>query len=135
MAKKPYEKAAEEAAKATQELAKLGVKGIDIANVLGGFFHKVVGGGLIQLGAAFEDWAGTYRHLNALKLAEKVHQEHVKRNILGKAVPIPPCLGIPLLQRAFLEDDETLQRMWAGLIVNATDRRVSPCLAEVSSIC
>lgn len=121
MSKKPYEKAAEETAIAVQLVAKVASKGIDKAEALGTFLHAVIGAGLAQLGGAFEDWAGTYRYLNALKLADKVEQIHDQRKITGKAIPIPARLGIPLLQRAFLEDDDIIQNMWAGLIANATD--------------
>ncbi|MGH6802741.1 MAG: Abi-alpha family protein [Methyloceanibacter sp.] len=40
---------------------------------------------------------------------------------MGRTIPIPPRLAIPLLDGATLESDPTLSEMWAGLVANATD--------------
>jgi len=110
----PYEKAAEEAAKA-------GGKLVDAGRELAAFARTVLGAGFAELGGAFADWASAYRYEQAVKLAERVHRAHQRRGIAGHTVPIPPRLGIPLLQQATLEDDGALLDMWAGLISNATD--------------
>jgi hypothetical protein len=113
-----YEKAAEETAKAVQTLAPLADKH---AERLEGFLHKVIGEGLTHLGGAFADWAASFRYKNALRLMHKVEEIHRKRGVVGRTVPIPPRLGIPLLQKATLEDDSTLAAMWAALTANALD--------------
>jgi hypothetical protein len=121
MTRPPYEKAAEESAKAAQDLAALGDKVLDKTSVLGNFLHTVIGPGIEHLGGAFNDWARTYRYERALKLADRVEQIHRERHLKGKTVPIAPRLAIPLLDQATLENDETLGEMWAGLIANSTD--------------
>lgn len=113
-----YDKAAEESAKAIQKLAPLADKH---AEKLEGFLSKVVGDGLSHLGGAFADWAASFRYKNALRLMDEVEAIHQERGIVGKTVPIPPRLGIPLIQRATLEDDEGLSAMWAALTANALD--------------
>jgi hypothetical protein len=110
----PYEKAVEETAKAVQKVA-------DGGRELGAFAKLVLGPGFIELGGAFTDWAKVFRHEQALKLAHRVSHLHKRRGIEARTVPIPPRLGIPLLQQATLEDDETLLDLWASLIANATD--------------
>lgn len=110
----PYEKAIEEAAKAVQ-------KATDAGRELGAFAKLVLGSGFAELGGAFADWAATFRYERAVELAQRVHRAHKRRGTEGRTVPIPPRLGIPLLQQATLEDDEVLVSMWSALIVNATD--------------
>lgn len=116
--KKSSENALTEAAKAAQQAIPIIERW---GERLGTFFYRVVGKGAENLGGAFSDWAAVYRHQNALKLADKVEEIHRKRKIVGKTIPIPPRLSIPLLEKATLENDETLIDMWAGLIANAMD--------------
>jgi hypothetical protein len=117
----PYEKAAEETAKAVQRVAEVAGKSVDTTNALGGFLKTVLGTGLAEVGGAFGDWAAVYRYKQALRLADKVERIHKERGLEGKTIALPMRLGIPLLQKATLEDDEGLLDMWAGLIANATD--------------
>lgn len=111
----------EEAAKATQEVAKATGKAIDAAEKLGGFLNKVVGGALIELGGTLQDWAGYFRYKNLLKVQDRVEEIHAARRLEGKAIPIPPRYAIPLIQRASEEDDPGIQELWSGLIANAMD--------------
>jgi hypothetical protein len=110
----PYEKAIEESAKAVQ-------KATDAGRELGAFAKLVLGPGFVELGGAFADWAAVYRYERAVELAHRVGRAHKRRGIEGRAVPIPPRLGIPLLQQATLEDNHVLVDMWSALIANATD--------------
>lgn len=66
------------------------------------------------------DWARYWRYRNALRIRDRVNELHRERGITTK-VPIPPRLGIPLLDAASMEDDPNLQELWAGLAANATD--------------
>jgi hypothetical protein len=118
----------EETAKATQEVAKLGSKAIEASEKLGSFFGKIMGPAFEELGGAFQDWAASVRHRNALRLVDRIEAIHQQRRLEGKTTAIPARLAIPLIQNATLEDDETLSDMWAGLIANATDpnRRSEP---------
>lgn len=117
----PYESATEKAADAIKEVATLGSKSVEATTRLAAFLRTIIGDGLTELGGAFNDWAHSFRYLQALKIAERVNQIHRERGITGRLVPIPPRLAIPLLDQATLEDNETLQSMWAGLIANSTD--------------
>lgn len=44
-----------------------------------------------------------------------------KRKIKGKTTPIPSRYALPIIQSASEENNDTMQALWAGLIVNATD--------------
>ena len=111
----------DEEAKAAQEIAKATGKAIEAVQGLGGFLKDVFGSSLRELGGAFYDRAVVYRYLNWLRLLEKVEHIHQMRRNAGKTVPIPLRYAIPILERVSLEDEESLQDMWAGLIANASD--------------
>lgn len=111
----------EETAKAAQEVAKTAGKAIDAAEKLGGFLKKVVGGVLVELGGALQDWAKYFRYKNLLKIRDRVEEIHATRQLEGMVTPIPPRYAIQLIQRASEEDDPTIQELWAALIANATD--------------
>ena len=111
----------DEEAKAVQEIAKATGKGIDAIEKLSKFIKEIIGPGLVELGGAFRDWAVAFRYQNMLKLQEKVERIHQERRNAGKTIPILPRYAIPMLEHASMEDDESLQDMWAGLIANASD--------------
>jgi hypothetical protein len=49
------------------------------------------------------------------------HELHASRHLSGKTVPIPQQFALPLFESASLENEESLQELWAGLIANASD--------------
>jgi hypothetical protein len=111
----------DEEAKAIQEVAKTTGMAIDASRELGGFISKILGGGFEELGESFRAWCGYFRYTQMLKIRDKVEVIQKKRHLEGKSIPIPPKFAIPLIENASLEDDESIQNLWAGLIVNATD--------------
>jgi hypothetical protein len=111
----------DEQAKATQEVARTTGKFAEVAEKVGGFVSKVIGPASNQVGGILEDWTRYYRYKNLLAIADKVEALHARHTIEGKTIPIPPRTAIPMLESASLEDDETLQDVWARLIANSTD--------------
>jgi hypothetical protein len=105
---------AKEVAKATGKLA-------DLIQKAGSFFSKVVGRPLIKVGTILEDEVEFYRYKNLLRIADKVEAIHARRRVEGKTNPIRLRIAIPMLQSASLEEDETLQDLWARLIANSMD--------------
>lgn len=103
------------------EIAKATGKAIDLADKVGSFLNKIVGGATREVGAALHDWAQFYRYKNLLRLQDKVEEIHAARRLQGRTIPIAPRYAIPLLRAASEEDSEALQDLWAGLIANATD--------------
>lgn len=120
----------DEEAKATQEIAKATGKGIDAAREFGGFFSKVFGGGLENLGGTFGDWASVYRYKNILKLRDKVNALHKERG-LDAIEPIPFRIALPFIEKVSAEDDEGLQDMWARLLVNANDKNSGVKISKI----
>ncbi len=110
-----------ETEKAVQEVARTTGKAIDAASKLGSFLDKIVGEGLVQIGASFSDWTQKYRYTNLLKLIDQIDAIHIKRKIEGKTTPVLPKHLIPILEYASLEDSNEIINLWAGLIANATD--------------
>jgi hypothetical protein len=111
----------DEQAKAAQEVAKTAGTFAEVTKKVGGFVSKVIGPASNQIGGILEDWTRYYRFTNLLRIADKVETLHARRKIDGKTMPIPPRVAIPMLESAALEDDDTLQDVWAKLIANSTD--------------
>lgn len=110
-----------EEAKAVQEVAKTTREGLELTQRICQFLKKVFGNATEQIGEIAHDWAKFFRYKNLLLIQDKVETIHAKRHLEGKTVPISLRTAIPLIEKASLEDDESLQDMWAGLIANATD--------------
>jgi hypothetical protein len=111
----------DEIAKATHAVAETTGKAIDLAQKIGSFFNRIVGPPADELGGVLQDWTRYFRYKNLAKIADKVDAIHAQRKAAGKTTPILPKYAIPILEKAALEDDDSLQNMWAGLIANATD--------------
>lgn len=111
----------DEESKAVQEVAKTTGKAIDAAEKLGGFFTKICGGALVELGLSARDWSKYFRYTQLLKIKDKVDEIHRVRRIEGKTIPIDMRYAFPLIDQASLETDESIQTLWARLIANATD--------------
>ena len=61
----------DEEAKALQEVAKLGQKGLDVSREAGGFFSRTFAGTIEHLSAAMSDKAAGYRMVNRIRVAQK----------------------------------------------------------------
>lgn len=69
---------------------------------------------------------GDYLRYFRVKNLERLHQKHCdikrKRGLTDDLLrPVPPNVGVPLLEAASLETHESLQEIWARLLTNATD--------------
>jgi len=108
-------------AEAVQSTAEASGKFADLAGKAGAFVAKIIGGPAEQLGELVTDRIRLYRYKNLCAIADKVQEIQRKRRIDGKPLEVPPKLAIPMLESASLEDDDTLQGIWARLIANATE--------------
>lgn len=98
----------------TKEIAKTTV-------IIVNFLSEIFGDLGKEMAGIFHDTVKYYRYKNLLRLVDKVVEIRHDRKVKGKANVIPPRFAISLIEQASLEDDETIQDMWAGLIANATD--------------
>jgi len=111
----------DEEAKAVREVAKATGKSLDIVKAGGEFVRDIFGESFRQFGGAVADWARYFRYKNFLCIADRVNEIHAARRLNGKTTPIPPQYSLPILEGASLENEESLQKLWAGLIANASD--------------
>jgi hypothetical protein len=72
-----------------------------------------------------------FRQRNFYRVAEKVEQYLAEANVEPKA--IPARLLLPLVDSASLEDDETIQELWAQLLASAAQEpeAIPPSYAEM----
>jgi hypothetical protein len=91
---------------------------------------KAFGPSVEQFGLIGGDLVGEIRWNNLRRIAARMQKklEQAER----KPKTIPPRLLVPILQSASVEDDDTLQEMWAGLLATASQERdkLSPSFAE-----
>lgn len=111
----------DEQAKAVQEVAKTTGQGLDIVKQVGSFIGRIGGNAFMTMGGIFNDTVQFWRYQNLVRIADKCEAIQQKRESQGITTPIPPRVLIPLLEYASKEDDETLQDLWAALIVNGMD--------------
>jgi hypothetical protein len=102
----PYEKAAEESAKAIGKVADL----LDKASpAIADIYNIIIG-----------DRVGEYRKRNADKFARKTRRIIDERNLEDKR-EVPEDLAAPLLEAAIRDPREELQDLFAALAANAMD--------------
>jgi len=122
----------DEEAKAVQETAKATVRFLDSIDGVGCFFDAVLGYPIREAGGFLGDWV-KFKRDNWRKTVE-MSQKVLSQRDIDHIDPIPAKYAIDIIQRSALEDDELLQRMWAGLIANSLDPEVdtSPSKALIS---
>jgi len=105
---------------AAKETAITTGKAIDLTDKVGSFVGRVFGDLVTDAAGIYADKLHYYRQANLLKLEEK-HEALLKSRNIDKPMPLPPKYGVPLLQSAAAEDDDSLQDMWAELLTNFRD--------------
>jgi hypothetical protein len=110
----------EEEAKAIQEAAKVAGKAVDLVNSSGSFLNRVFGPLIEDSVGLVADKIKFYRKVNFLAFQQKVQNICDERNI-AEMSPLPPKLALSLIEAATLEDDPSLQNMYANLMANALD--------------
>lgn len=107
-----------EPAKATQEVAKAVQKSIDLIRDVGKVFGPVVE----QFAETMTHQMMYYKFLNANRIASKVEKLRVEQKISPDAVKFVPFgMSIKLLEATSMEEDDSVQDLWARLIFNATN--------------
>lgn len=91
-------------------------KGLEIAK---DFLQSVMKPSLDEVGELFADKVKVWRLHNQIKSFEKVRKIVEKENV--KTRDINMKVLFPYLEGVAIEDDETLQDMWANLFVNYID--------------
>jgi hypothetical protein len=110
----------EEIAKAIQESAKLGAKGLEIADKVGTFFAKVFQEPTSEIAGMITDKLRFIRWRRMVQMSEDVNQILIDKNI-NQTKAVPPKLALPIMEEASLEEDPDLQHLWNHLLANAMD--------------
>lgn len=110
-----------ETAKAVQEVAKTTGKAIAAGEKFGGFISRYVAGSIEQGMGIFEDKLKYMRWDRQVRLMQRAEQLLKEIGLSQPTKAIPLKLAIPLFEAASLEDDDTLQDIWARLLVNAAN--------------
>jgi hypothetical protein len=109
----------------TVEIVKSGAfdKAIDL-------LHKLAGPMFDEFGAMLGDNVRVYRVKNLIKTFQKTEQLLLDAGLLAKTVP--PRLLLPIIENSSIEDNDSLQRLWAGLLATASQQAdsVSPSFVE-----
>jgi Abortive infection alpha len=72
------------------------------------------------------------RFKNACAIAEQVEANLKKRGATRQYVPL--TIGLPIIEKASIEDDQSLQEKWTNLLTNAADASFGNIRRNFSSI-
>lgn len=109
---------AEEIAKAIQETAKLGEKGLDIADKAGSFFAKVFKEPIDEISGMVTDKLRFIRWKRMVQMSDEVNKILEDKKVTDTRA-VPPKIALPIIEEASLEDDPSLQYLWNHLLANA----------------
>lgn len=118
-----------ELAKAGQEQQKTYQAAIDLVRRIGGYLGGVFGPASHELSLLFGEQMRFWRFKNAVKILENAEALVEQRGIKPEQIrALGFGEGLLLLEAASLEQDETVQQLWARLVANAVDpkERVKP---------
>lgn len=102
-------------ADATTEVAKTGAKAIDAASDTGRFFNSVFGDLVIDGFGLLRDRLKFYRAEQWVSLEAKTRERLAAKGITDFR-PVPPKIGLPLIENATIEDNDDLHSLWADLL-------------------
>lgn len=92
--------------------------------------HKLAGPMFEELGAVLGDKVRVYRARNMVKTFQKT--ERLLRDAGLPANAVPPRLLLPIIENSSVEDNDSLQELWAGLLATASQQAdsVSPSFVD-----
>ena len=108
----------EEIAKAIQESAKLGVKGLDVAEKTADFFARVFKAPMEEIAYIVTDKLRFVRWIRLTRMSEEVDAILESKGVTDTRA-VPPKLALPIFEDASLEDDSNIQHLWNHLLANA----------------
>jgi len=109
-----------EEAKAIQEVAKATGKAVDRLSQMGEWLSRVFGD-LVEDGVGVvADKIKYYRIEKAILLRDKVDKRLSDKGI-SATIPVPPRIGVKLIEEATVADSDELHSKWANLLTNAMD--------------
>jgi len=111
---------AEEIAKAIQETAKLGEKGLETAEKAGSFIAKVFKEPIAEISGLVTDKLRFVRWKRMIQMSDEVNQILEEKGVT-ETKAVPPKLALPIFEDSTLEEDPNIQILWNHLLANAMD--------------
>lgn len=108
-------------ASAVEEVAKVTGKSVDAISKLGGFISEYTRAPLEAAVGIFADKLNYMRWERQQRLLIRAREFSARAGLSGPTRPVPLSFAVPLLESASLEEDDSLQDLWAILLVNAAD--------------
>jgi Abortive infection alpha len=110
-----------EVAKASQEMAKTASSAIEASSKLGAFLARILGEPIEGTIGILTDKIRFARWERQLRLFDRFEQIMRERGLSANWRPVPPKLAFPIVENASLENDDTLQDLWAQLLASAVN--------------
>jgi len=114
-----------ETAKATQEVAKVTVKSLEVSEKIGRFFAKVLGEPIETATGILDDKLKFIRWERQNRFIDQVQKINHDRGVEGKEVAVMLKFAIPIIENASLEENDLLQDLWARLMSSAQGKESS----------
>lgn len=111
---------AAEIAKAIQETAKLGEKGLETAEKAGSFIAKVFKDPIAEVSGLVTDKLRFVRWKRMVQMSDEVNQILEEKGVT-ETKAVPPKLALPIFEDSSLEEDPNIQSLWNHLLANAMD--------------
>lgn len=108
-------------ARALAEVAKTTGKTVDALREAGPFLNEVFGSFVTDAVGVLADRLRFYRIERFFELRDRTLRRLAARGHDISHRTVPPNFALPLIENATLEEDPTLQELWAALLANAMD--------------
>lgn len=109
-------------AESITEIAKTTQKTLETTEKLGEFMAKFISSPLDQISGIITDKLKYYRWENQLKLMENASTLLKQRGLDQPDKLIPLKIAVPLLESASMENEPSLQKLWAALLINFSSK-------------
>lgn len=118
-----------EEADAVVAIAETTNNAIDKTAELSCFIGKIFGAAIEDIGAITAQYTTYWRIRNALRLRDKLNNVINERGYTALR-ELPLRIGLPLLDAALNEDNDTLQNLWANLLASAMAEKNSTSITK-----
>ena len=111
----------EEEVKAIGEVAKTAGKAIEATTKAGQFIAQYLKGSLAEAFGIIEDKLKYLRWERRVRLIDRATELLHQRGLAEPTRSVPMSIMVPILQLGSMEENNTLQDLWAQLLVSAAD--------------
>ena len=111
----------EEETKAITEVAKTAGKAIDVTSKAGQFIAKYLDGPLEVASGIVKDKLAYIQWERRVRLMDRAAEVQRQRGLTAPTRSVPMSTLIPILQLGSMEENDSLQDLWAQLLVTAGD--------------